>query len=162
VERLGFGEDDTLPERLRIAADRATAAVCILIVDNIAQRSGHATRFGEAGPARRYVSVHADADHAARELSVVVGDHLRAGGRVEDLTVSILDRTVGDAHIGTSVFQIGAELPAAPTTTQELVDLDAVVDEDPIPAEVVDLDAIGAAAAARPAARPRRFWRRRR
>ncbi|MGC4994500.1 hypothetical protein [Nocardia salmonicida] len=52
VERLGVGEDDTLPGRLRVAADREAAAVWILIVDHVAV-GGHAAKFGEAGPAKR-------------------------------------------------------------------------------------------------------------
>ncbi|WP_280222066.1 hypothetical protein [Nocardia neocaledoniensis] len=158
VDRLGFGADDTLPERLRIDADRDAASVCILIVDNIASKApGHATKFGETGPARRYVSVHAHHDHAARELTEVTADHVRAGGHLEDLTISILNRTVGDRHLGTTVFKRGADLPAAPDVTQ-LVDLDEVLTEAPIPAEPVDLDATAAGSTGR---RLRGLWRRR-
>ncbi|MFE3447083.1 hypothetical protein ACFXNW_28960 [Nocardia sp. NPDC059180] len=164
VDRLGFGEDDTLSGRLRVAADREAAAVWVLIVDNVAA-GGHPTMFGEAGPAKRYVSVHADADRAARELSEVVADHLRAGGRVQDLTTAIVERTAGDRHIGKSIFATGDELSAAAEATGQalvpVVDLDALLEEHTPTTEVVDLDAIGVAASARPKPRPRRFWRRR-
>ncbi|MGC4994501.1 hypothetical protein [Nocardia salmonicida] len=106
--------------------------------------------------------MHADGDRAARELTEVLTDHVRAGGRVADLTASIVERTVGDRHLGKSVFVTGEELPAvseaAGLAAAQLVDLGEVLEHHTSTSDPVNLDAIGAAAEPKP--RSHRFWRR--
>ncbi|SUH41066.1 hypothetical protein [Nocardia farcinica] len=120
VERLGCDPHGTLAGRLRIAADRCAAAVWILIVDGAL--TGAKTQFGSAGPGLRHVSVHHDYDTADLRLAEVLLDHVVAGGRIQDVTTTIVERTIGDGAIGFNRFLTGSE--ALPTPAVAVVDLD--------------------------------------
>lgn len=163
AQRLGCDPVGTLAGRLRVAADRAGAAVWVLIVDN-AIAGGSRTDFGGAGPRTRHVSVHADYDTADLVMAEVLLDHVASNGDIDDVTATIAERTIGDGGFGLSLFQPGADAlprgiddgePPRPALST-VVDLDAV--DDPGPALAVQ-----AAVAAAPRPQPgRRWWSRHR
>ncbi|MGW4635551.1 hypothetical protein [Nocardia sp. NPDC004415] len=160
--RLGCDPNGTLAARLRVAADRIGAAVWVLIVDGPVTR---ATKTGlAAGPATRHVSVHPDYDTADLAMADILFDHLTGGGRVDEITTTIVERTIGDGDFGESIFTEGSAVlpipasdrPVPPGPQVPVVDLD-----DPQILEQATAVEAAAAAAPRPAP-PRRWWKRRR
>lgn len=133
AERLGCDPHGALAGRIRLATDRAAAAVWVLTVDEA--HAGTRTEFGDRGPARRHVSVHIDFDTADQTLHEVIHDHVAAGGFITEITASITERTVGDGTIGFNSFLTGGEiLPAlADIDDIDLVDLDLVDLDDSKP-----------------------------
>ncbi|MFI9638118.1 hypothetical protein ACIHAX_36075 [Nocardia sp. NPDC051929] len=121
ADHLGCDPAGTLAGRLRVAADRTSAAVWVLIIDGPA--TGSRTRFGDAGPALRHVSVHHDYDTADLTLTDVMFDHLTQGGNVDEITATIAERTVGDLNIGSDAHLTGPD--ALPVSLAPAGDLPA-------------------------------------
>ncbi|MEV0057438.1 hypothetical protein AB0H34_43990 [Saccharopolyspora shandongensis] len=91
VEHLGAAPGSTTEIRARMHADRAAAAVWVLVVD------GAGTRIPLFDGQRRHISLHAGFDDAQRRLDQL----LRQAGRHhrDELRWSLAERTIGeDAH----------------------------------------------------------------
>ncbi len=155
AERLGCDPHSSMAARLRLAADRIGAAVWVLVVDGPVTGATK-TKFEDAGPATRHVSVHPDYDTADLVLAEVLLDHLVGGGSVDEVTATIAERTIGDGIIGDSFFREGTDaLPVSePTTPPAAVDLD---DTD-APRSTLTGDA--AVASEPQPTGPRRWWSR--
>jgi transposase-like protein len=101
AERLGCAPDSTLDVRVRMATDRAAAAVWVLVVDGA--RSGERAKEldrDNTPKVYRHVSVHASADLAEQHLVQLLIAHRNRGGTPEEVTVTLAQRTVGDLAVG--------------------------------------------------------------
>ncbi|WP_201298317.1 hypothetical protein [Nocardia sp. CY41] len=158
ADHLGCDPAGTLAGRLRVAADRTTAAVWVLIIDGPA--TGSRTRFGDAGPALRHVSVHHDYDTAELTLADVMFDHLTQDGSIGEVTATIAERTVGDLTVGSDAHLTGPD--ALPVSLAPTGDHQAP-DNEPVPTAAapppVDLDD-DSAPGPDDSAPARRLWRR--
>ena len=101
AERLGCRPGATLDLRVRMAADRAAAAVWVLVADGLLGSQRARTLDDEDGqPMYRHVSLHADQDEAQQTLDRLLAAHVARGGTAEQVTITLAARTVGERDIG--------------------------------------------------------------
>ncbi|MFJ9371397.1 hypothetical protein ACIRRA_44335 [Nocardia sp. NPDC101769] len=127
VERLGCDPAGTLAGRLRLAEDRAGAAVWVLVVDDARGTPRIPVGVGEARRGRRHVSVHLDYDTADLTLDDILRAHTDTGADPGEVTASITERTVGDLAIGASTDPARITTPTpttGPVRMAGIVDLD--------------------------------------
>lgn len=89
--RLGTSSGSTLDLRLRLAADRAAAAVWVLVIDGATDADP-----AQPLPHRRHLSVHASHDDALATL----GRILSAAEATAEVSWSIAERTPGEETVG--------------------------------------------------------------
>lgn len=99
VERMGCEPGRILERRLLLAEARATGAMWVLIVHGA--RDSHRLSKGRVkDPQWLHVSVHVDPEDAAVEFARVQAIHVEAGGSLEELTVTIAERSSGEHNTG--------------------------------------------------------------
>jgi hypothetical protein len=108
VARLGAQPGGTLDIRVRMATDRSAAAVWVLIADG-ARGSERARPLDhlDGSAAHRHVSLHGSAEEARHVLDRLLVGHLERGGEVDDVTITLAERTVGDLAIGQTHHERG-------------------------------------------------------
>ncbi|OBA66292.1 hypothetical protein A5780_14435 [Nocardia sp. 852002-20019_SCH5090214] len=121
AERLGCDPAGTLAGRLRLAEDRAAAAVWVLVVDNARGTAAIPTGVAEPEKRRRHISVHLDFDTADLALGDILRAHVEDGGDPGEVTASIVERSVGDLAVGAAPDLAGT---VASVPRPGLVDLD--------------------------------------
>ncbi|MGH7746289.1 MAG: hypothetical protein ACREQ5_16245, partial [Candidatus Dormibacteria bacterium] len=99
--RLGCEPGATLDVRVRMATDRAAAAVWVLVADGLrgserAQPLDH----DDAPKMYQHVSLHARPEEAQQTLDRLLAGHTGRGGAIEEVSVTLAQRTVGDLAIG--------------------------------------------------------------
>lgn len=119
AERLGCAPDATLDVRVRMAADRAAAAVWVLVADGLhgSERAKELDREGEP-KAYRHVSIHASAETAEQTLVRLLIGHRNKGGSDEEVTVTLAQRTVGELAVGATHHEQAPALRALDTTSR--------------------------------------------
>ncbi|GAB3212523.1 hypothetical protein [Nocardia tengchongensis] len=144
AQRLGCDPTGTLAGRLRLAEDRAAAAVWVLVVDGTRGTGRIPVGVAEERRDRRHVSVHLDYDTADLTLDDLLRAHTDAGGDLDTVTASITERTVGDLTVGEVAN------PARPARSVEMAEVLELPDLD---AELADLQPDPAPPARKPESR---------
>jgi hypothetical protein len=85
--RLGAQPGGTLDIRVRMAADRAAAAVWVLVADGVkgSERARPLDQL-DRSPTHRHISIHATADEGRQVLDRLLAGHLERGGQRNDVT----------------------------------------------------------------------------
>jgi hypothetical protein len=106
VQRLGCEPDGTLDIRVRMAADRAAAAVWVLVADGL-RGSERAKELDQPDMAKayRHLSLHARPEDARQTLNRLFTGHTTRGGVPDEVSVTLAQRTVGDLAIGETHHQ---------------------------------------------------------
>ena len=115
--RLGCEPGATLDVRVRMAADRAAAAVWVLVADGLRGTERATPLDREHTPkAYRHVSLHARPEDARQALDRLLTGHTDRGGSTEEVSVTLAQRTVGELAIGDTHYEHAPQpcTPAAP------------------------------------------------
>lgn len=101
ASRLGCEPGATLDVRVRMATDRAASAVWVLVADGLRGSERAKPLDHEDTPtAYRHVSLHARAEDARQAFDRLLAGHLDRGGHIDEVSVTVAERTVGDLAVG--------------------------------------------------------------
>lgn len=116
ADRLGCEPGATLDVRVRMAADRAAAAVWVLVADGLrgSERAKPLDR-DDIPNAYRHISLHARQEDARQTLDRLLAGHIDRGGSTAEVSVTLAQRTVGDLAIGDTDHE-HAPQPSTPAT----------------------------------------------
>jgi transposase-like protein len=99
ARRLGYEPGGTLDVRVRMTADRAAAAVWVLVADGL--RTGPRPLAETIDlPARRHVSLHANEQAAQEAFDRLLTTHGDCGGDADEVAWTLAERVVGHLAIG--------------------------------------------------------------
>lgn len=105
--RLGCTPGGTLEVHVRMAADRAAAAVWVLLADGVRGTERVPPRGEDAPTTYRHVSLHGDREQAEQTLDRLMAGHAALGGTDAGVAVTLARRTVGEQAIGETHHGLG-------------------------------------------------------